>query len=149
MNNDEYERRKHALEQMYQADLAMIRAAHETRLRSLEALRHTPVPPLDTPAGHPENSPAPSPPPAPPAPTPASTFERQRARNQNPDLREAILEALPNLPTLFKKDDVVRAIGFTPSRSSLQRILMQLDTEKVIRFEEISDGRNPTIYRKL
>lgn len=149
MNNDEYEQRKHALEQMYQADLAMVRAAHETRLRCLETLRHAPAPPGDGPAGHQENSPVSPPPPSPPAPAPASTFARQRARTQNPDLKEAVLAALPSLPTLFKKDDVVRAISFAPSRSSLQRVLMQLDTEKVIRFEEISDGRNPTIYRKL
>lgn len=130
MNDDEYERRKRALEEMYQADLAMVRAAHETRLRCLETLRQTDAPPA------PRAAPAPA-----PAPRPA--------RNDNPDLEEAVLAALPRLPELFTKDDVVRAIGFTPSRSSLQRVLMDLDTKKTICFEELSEGRRPTIYRKL
>ena len=130
MNDDEYERRKRALEEMYQADLAMVRAAHETRLRCLETLRQIDAPPA------PRTAPVPA-----PAPRPA--------RNDNPDLREAVLAALPGLPELFTKDDVVRAIGFTPSRSSLQRVLMDLDTKKAIRFEELSEGRRPTIYRKL
>lgn len=140
MNDDEYERRKRALEEMYQADLLMVRAAHETRLRCLEALRLAAAP-----NGLPESRPASPPPPA-PAPRTAPT---RPARNQNPDLKEAILAALPALPEVFTKQDVVRAIGFTPSRSSLQRVLMDLDAQKVIRFEKISDGRNPTTYRKV
>jgi hypothetical protein len=136
MNDDEYERRKRALEEMYQADLTMVRAAHETRLRCLDALRQASPSPADSAAG--------LRPPTPPPPTP-----QPAARNQNPDLREAVLEALPSLPELFTKDDVVRAIGFTPSRSSLQRILMDLDAKKTIRFEELSQGRHPTTYRKL
>ena len=48
MNDNEYEWRKRALEEMYQADLLMVRAAHETRLRCLEALRHTAPSPADT-----------------------------------------------------------------------------------------------------
>jgi hypothetical protein len=35
MNDDEYERRKRALEETYQADLLMVRAAHETRQQIL------------------------------------------------------------------------------------------------------------------
>lgn len=137
MNDEEYEGRKRALEEMYQADLLMVRAAHETRLRCLEALRHSQ-------AGA---SPAP---PAAVAPAPAAAPARQRAAwADNPDLRTAILEALPSLPELFTKEDVVRAIGFTPSRSSLQRVLMDLDARQVIRFGEISGGRHPTTYRKV
>ena len=140
MDDDEYERRRRALEEMYQADLAMVRAAHETRLRCLEALRLE-----EAPGGLPESLPASSPPPA-PAPRTAPT---RPPRNQNPDLKDAILAALPGLPEVFTKQDVVRVIGFTPSRSSLQRVLMDLDAQKAIRFQEISDGRNPTTYRKV
>jgi hypothetical protein len=136
MNDDEYERRRRALEEMYQADLLMVRAAHETRLRCLEALRQA-----DTPGGRPESQPA-----SPPATAPAPV---RPARNANPDLREAVLAALPSLPDLFTKEDVVRAIGFTPSRSSLQRVLMDLDSQKIIRFGELSNGRHPTTYRKV
>lgn len=139
MNDDEYERRKRALEEMYQADLLMMRAAHEARLRSLEAFRQA-----GAPGGLPESQPAPPP----PAPAPRSAPARP-ARHQNPDLKEAIVAALPGLPEVFTKLDVVGAIGFTPSRSSLQRVLMDLDAQKVIRFEEISDGRRPTTYRKV
>lgn len=138
MNDDEYERRRRALEEMYQADLLMVRAAHETRLRCLEALRQA-----DTPDGHRESQPA-SPPPLASAPAPV-----RRARHANPNLKEAILEALPSLPELFVKEDVVRAIGFTPSRSSLQRVLMDLDAQKIIRFGELSTGWHPTTYRKV
>lgn len=153
MNDDEYERRKRALEEMYQADLLMVRAAHETRLRCLDTLHQsqdTPAPLQITAAGPPESSPVASPPPSPPRPAPApAAAPARRSWNENPDLRESILEVLPSLPDPFTKEDVVRAIGFTPSRSSLQRVLMDLDSKKIIRFGELSAGWHPTTYRKL
>lgn len=135
MNDDEYERRRRALEEMYQADLLMVRAAHETRLRCLEALRQT-----EAPTGGQGSRPAPPPPPAPAPP--------KRTRPQNPDLRDSIEEALPGLPEQFTKEDVIRALGFTPTRSSIQRVLLH-DFKERVRVEVRSEGRHPTIYRKL
>lgn len=155
MNDDEYERRRRALEEMYQADLLMVRAAHETRLRCLDTLRQAqgaPAAQENGAAGAVENHPSkddPTAPPLPSPPRPAPAAPPKSARPRNPDLRTAIEEALPGLPEVFTKEDVVRAIGFTPSRSSLQRVLMDLDTKQIIRFGELSNGWHPTTYRKV
>ncbi|PYQ54697.1 MAG: hypothetical protein DMF53_29110 [Acidobacteria bacterium] len=39
MNSEEYERRKRLLDEQLRADLELIRAGHEARLRALDALR--------------------------------------------------------------------------------------------------------------
>lgn len=38
MKRSEYERRRRALEETFESELAMLRAAHEVRMRSLEEL---------------------------------------------------------------------------------------------------------------
>jgi len=133
MERDEYERRKAALEEIYRADLDLIRAAHEARLRSLEALWLS---------GAPAATPDPVLPPAPEPPTPAP------ARQPTPHLRTAIQEILPDLPVQFEKKDVIAALGWTPSRGALYRTLLGLAVAGIIKIDP-SLGRHPSQYRKL
>lgn len=134
MDETEYERRKRALEQIYLADLELVQAAHAARMRSLETLRTS----TEAPAANPPAVVAPVQPAAPPPP-PAV---------QRPDLRTAIEEIFDQLPTVFEKNDVSRALGWTPNRSSLQRVLGDLRHDGLLEFLETSGGRVPSRYRK-
>ena len=134
MDRDEYERRKAALEEIYRADLDLVHAAHEARLRSLEALGYP---------GAPASTSDPAPPPSPEPPPPAPDQERP------PHLRSAIEAILPELPVHFKKKDVIDALGWTPSRGSLYRVLSDLELAGRIKFEFSSGGRKPSLYRKV
>jgi len=129
MDPEEYERRKQALEEIYEADLEMVRAAHEVRLRSLEALWLSSAP-----------GPAPG--------TAAAPAEAPAPKQRNPDLRTAVEEIFDRLPDVFEKRDVTDALGWQPSRSSLYRILLDLARERRIRINP-SLGRHPSQYRKL
>lgn len=161
MDRSEYERRRRALEELYQTDLRFLRAAHESRVRSLESLYLSlsggadalpaqsatlllgpeEVPqPAPEPALPPEPAPAPPPPPAPDLPA---------DRPRNPDIRGALEEILPALPSVFNKNHILQALGWTPSRSSLYRVLSEMEREGLIEFVYLSGGRTPSQYRKV
>jgi hypothetical protein len=132
MRRSEYEQRRHALEEIYQADLGLIRSAHEARLRSLEALW----------SADPQEDGTESPAPAPethPEPTP---------RIVRPPLAQALDDALPGLPEIFDKNDVIRALGWTPDRAALFRALDDLIRQRRIAVERFGAGRVTTVYRK-
>ncbi len=159
MDRNEYERRRRALEELFQADLRFLRAAHESRVRSLEALwlaldggdAALPAQSATLLLG-PEAAPQPTPEPALPEPAADPALppvpDLPAARPRNPDLRTALEEILPALPEVFIKKDVVQALGWTPSRSSLYRVLAEMKRDGLIRFEYLSDGRTPSQYRK-
>jgi len=160
MDRDEYERRRRALEELYQADLRFLRAAHESRVRSLEALwlsldggaAALPVQSATLLLG-PEAAPQPIPEPALPEPAAAPAVppvpDLPAVRPRNPNLRTALEEILPALPEVFIKKDVVEALGWAPSRSSIQRVLSEMKRDGFIQFASFSDGRKPSRYRKV
>jgi DNA-binding PadR family transcriptional regulator len=59
------------------------------------------------------------------------------------------VDLLPQLPERFDKNDVQRALGFTPSRSTLFRALEELQMEGVIAVETAGSGRTPSKFRKV
>jgi hypothetical protein len=126
MRRSEYEQRRRALEETYQADLGLIRSAHEARLRSLEALWL--ADPEEDDSG--DLTPAPAPRPA------------------RPPLAQALDDALPGLPEVFDKNDVVHALGWTPDRAALFRALGELVNQQRIAVERFGAGRVTTVYRK-
>ncbi len=134
MDHEDYERRKRALEEIYKTDLELVRAAHEARLRSLEALwlSGSPGPAAETAAARP--APAPQ---AAPVPRP-----------RNPDLRTALEAIFPELPDAFEKKDIIAALGWTPSRGSLYRVLTDMAIERRLKIQP-SLGRHPSRYRKV
>lgn len=136
MDETEYERRKRALEEIYRADLELVHAGHAARLRSLEALR--------TSTGGME-APGPAPAASPPRPDPPARVHGGR----KPDLRTAVDEIFSQLPAVFEKKDVAAALGWTPNRSSLQRVLTDLVSDGWLEFLETSDGRVPSRYKKI
>jgi len=155
MDREEYEQRRRALEELYQADLRFLRAAHEARVRSLESLwlalegGDAALPAQSAtlfPSPEAPEPVLPEPPSAPPLPW---VPDLPAARPRNPDLRKALEEILPALPEVFIKKDVVQALDWTPSRSSLHRVLSDMKQDGLIRFESYSDGRTPSRYRKV
>lgn len=133
MDRNEYEQRRSAVEEIYRQDLELVRAAHEARLRSLESLWQSQSPePIPATAAPPAPSPAPA---AVPKPRP-------------PELRNAVEEIFPQLPDLFEKKDVVAALGWTPSRAGLYRVLLDLAIAGWLKITP-SRGRYPSQYRKL
>jgi hypothetical protein len=65
------------------------------------------------------------------------------------DVLHDILDALPQLPEVFDKADVVRILGYVPHRATLNRAWIRLRTEGKIAIDHPHDGRRPTRYRKL
>lgn len=129
MRRSEYEQRRRALEEIYEADLEMIRSAHEARLRSLEALWGSDR------EEDPAENPAPAPPVAPP-------------RIIRPPLAQALDDAFAELPEVFDKNDVIRALGWAPDRGALFRALDDLVHQRRIVVQRFGAGRVTTVYRK-
>ena len=127
MTGQEYEKRRQALEEQLRADIALLNAAHEARIRALDRLRQ-------------EASGDELPAVPPPAPKP------MRPRYSVMSDLEA---ALPKLPQIFKRQDVLHALGYEPPRTTLFRALNQLQEEGVISAENHSPGGTAVRYRKL
>jgi hypothetical protein len=152
LDHGEYERRKRAIEEQLAADLELIRTAAHARLEALETLwraaaaqggqdtrNETPASAETQSAQPPDEVQAPG------SPSLAPTAVVRRRG----DVLKAILETFPHLPDDFDKADVVRLLGFEPSRPTLHRAWDRLLQEKKIAMSRHSDGRRPTRYRKL
>lgn len=162
MRHSEYEKRRNALEKQYDEDRELLRAAHEAKLRSLETLWLA-SPPTEA-AVTPEQVPSEEGDllrEEPVQESPAAHETQARSETQTPNetqeevrlprggLRDAIESTLPRLPEIFDRQELERALGFTPRRSSLVRILKDLWSEKTLEIVEYSEGRRPTKYRKV
>ena len=149
MTQKEYDERRRALEQELEADLALIHAAHEARVRSLDRLRQ-----LATEGNEPgavsgpftgaQNRPVTLrdtvPPPA--------AVARKPARPPGAFLSD--LDAvLPRLPEVFDKKDVTRLLGYEPTPSTFHRALSRLEEEGAVAVKEHSEGGVHTVYRRL
>lgn len=130
MTREQYKERRRALEEQLKADIALVHAAHEVRVRSLERLWQG-VREEDLGA-----SPA----------SPAAPGNPSRPRGSVLDDLEA---ALPRLPEIFDKSDVSGALGYKPSRTTLFRALQQLLHDRQIAIQDYSSGGIQTRYRKL
>lgn len=138
MTREEYEERRRAFEEQLRADIALLNAAHEARIRSLDRLWE------DAHEGErPTVRTAPSPvPPSVPAPAPKPMSPRYSVVNDLDDV-------LSQLPTVFDRADIIRALGYTPARTTLFRALNELRREGALEIEAISSGGTKVRYRKL
>lgn len=141
MSPEEYERRRRALEAQLQADLELVQAGHAARLRALEALRREAVETGTAGPGHEADR---RPPAAVRTPDPPPTV-RRRDNEALDDLQDL----LPGLPVFFDKRDLVRALGYTPSRATFLRAIDKLREENKIRIAQHSQGGRLTRYEKL
>jgi hypothetical protein len=148
MTREEYEERRRAFEEVLQADIALVHAAHEARIRSLERLWQAKVE-GDGDAALPAASPT--------AGDPSAAVPKTAARPPDPPPKPArprgevlddLTAALPRLPEVFDKYDVANALGYQPARATLFRALERLRDQGVVAIESYSDGGVVTVYRK-
>lgn len=154
MKSREYERRRVALEEQLQADLDLIRAGYQAKLRALEMVW------LSSPDGEMEERSVSAEslgvetvlPNLPAVETVSServeTVEK-RATVRRGDLPGDIEAVLPGLPAVFDKRDLSRALGYEPARASLYRALNTLQRENLIAIDTFSGGGHRTRYRKI
>ena len=150
MTRGEYEERRRALEAQREADIAMINAVHEIRVRALDKLwQVTAEEGADfiTPAAPGNGSlPAPAAVPVVSAPPPAA---RRKMRGRGEVLND-LDEAFPQLPEVFDKRDIARILGYEPARATLFRALRQLMDEGAVAMEDHSlPGTTLTAFRKI
>lgn len=141
MTREEYEERKRALEAQHLADVALMNVAHQARMRTLEDLWQCTAAHAVSPQAMVVPAPT-SAPPAPPAPSP-------KPKRAAFSVLDDLTAALPELPQTFDKHDIVRALGYEPSRATLFRALLALSKEGRITTVNFSVGGATTRYRKL
>jgi hypothetical protein len=134
MTRNEFEQHKRALDDRLRLAMELLQAGHGAQVQALETAWRAseaeaaaePGPPRDAEA-------APS---GPPVRKPTGTLYAE------------VLSALPHLPEEFDKNDVLRALGFSPDRVALFRVLQTLDFEGRIELKTHGAGRKTTVYRK-
>lgn len=158
MTRSEYEQRRRALEQQFQADLEMLRTAHQVRLRSLEQLwlalgdGAAASPPLAEGNGAPvsvpigthtgigtQNG----------IGTPAPPVKAGPVRRGYGVIGGEVEDALARMPEVFDRMGLIRELGYEPPRSTLHRVLQELAQAGRIAIEAYSEGRTRTRYRKV
>jgi hypothetical protein len=164
MADSDYERRRRAIEQEYLAGLELIREGYLAKLRALEASvadRYETRAESLASAGESasegtqtaspasvETQSATPPPSRTPAPAPSSAAISVPGPRRSGVMFE-ILDTFPRLPEIFDRTDVVRLLGYEPSRPSLHRAWDRLlDAGKVV-IVLGGHGRRPTKFRKL
>lgn len=140
MTQAEFEARSRALEKQLQADIALLQAAHEIRIRALESLRQASRD-GENPASRPA---APVQPQAPAAAAPP----RKRKHSERGAVLQDLEAILPQLPEEFDRRDVDRLLGYSPTRSTIFRALQVFEREGLVEVAEHSYGRQLVQYRK-
>jgi len=148
MQYGEYERRRRALEEQCHADLELVRSAYQAKIRALETLWLISSDVSILPAAPPPLLPAE----ASPA-SEAATHPVQEERPAPASIRgkacAEIYAALPSLPEVFDKKDIVRALGYEPSRPTLHRAFDHLLRDRRIALVQGGKANRPSIYRRL
>lgn len=162
MRHSEFERRRRAIERQLEEDLELVRAGYRAKLRALEMLwlaspgedgtgaetvpsvggDHRTAEEVSQESSETLN--------ASETPGPSETLNETLASPvpQRGDVLRDIEAVLDRLPAVFDKQDIVRALGYSPPRATLYRVISQLKENKKIATQEYSDGRNRTKYRK-
>jgi hypothetical protein len=139
MTQNEYELYRRRLDEQLESGIELLKAAHEQQVRALEmvwTMGRSEEGVRPAPSAVPAKAPAALPPPSRPA------------RRGAWELANDVEAALPGLPDVFNRNDVVRALGYEPDRASLYRVLQDLAHEGTIVQASIGGGRIPTTYRK-
>ena len=147
MDEREYERRKQDLESQLEAGIELLRAGARVQRTALDLVwtaspsnPRAGVLPFEIPLAH---CPAPPPPPPPPSPPP-----ERRKRWGAGQLHAAVEAALQKVPEEFDRTDLIQALGFSPGRGSLYRLLEDLCLAGALERLQSGRGQNPSRYRK-
>jgi len=140
LDQAEYQRRRRQLDDELRAGIEMLQEGHRVKVEALDRLW------LKADEEAPASPPAPpepvAPEPAPPVPPPL------RERREAGELREDVEAALAAIGDEFEKRDLGRALGYAPNRTSLHRVLWDLQGEGRIEVLRQGVGGRATRYRK-
>jgi hypothetical protein len=137
MTRHEYERHKQRLEEELRSGMEMLAAAHRHQVRALEMVW----------AATGEEG-VTIPPPVAASTAPGFVAAPRPGRRKAGELLEAVRTALAQVPESFNRNDVCAALGYNPDRSSLFRVLQDLEAEGTLVMKSRGDGSVPTIYKK-
>jgi hypothetical protein len=153
MSPGDYERFRQQLEAQFRADIELLSEAYRTKLRAYETvcrargeLDAEPWAPPDVPRSLPEaaapfaEEETPAAPEAPPPPP---------GKSRAYEMRNAISGAVTQMPEVFDKHDIGRALGFAPRRATLTRILRELVLDGDLAVDAAGAGKRPTRFRKV
>lgn len=129
MTRQEYEERRRRLDEELRAAQELLEASHRAQVRALDRLWTALT----------EGSAVPST--APPA--------EKRERRPPLSLHDAIFRVLDRLPEVFTKDDVCEALGESPDRRALHRVLHNLILDGWLEIQDRGRARIPASYRRL
>ena len=169
MTREEYERRRHRLDEERRAAIELFEAAHRAQLWALELVwlmspenQAEPGTPLRQPvlreAGGPHEpagtAPAASASRQPGAHAPSShpgatAAAAPSARWKVGETYDKLRQALAVVPEEFDKNDLVRVLGYQPHRGTLHRLLQELEEEGLVRLERRGTGNQTSRYRKV
>lgn len=160
MTQEEYHARRRRIEAERRRAIGLIEAAHLAQLRALDLVwlggggvpaAPLPVPEVEgdrDPSTVPEPVTTPEAPPAAADPAPPA-WPAAPPRRTTKELVSDILTALERLPEVFTTSDLLRLLGYVPHRGTLHRLLMDLESEDVLRKEQRGEGRKATRYRQV
>jgi hypothetical protein len=140
LNQAEYQRRRRQLDDELRAGIEMLQEGHRTKVERLDRLWLEAG--EEAPASPPVLPEAPPPAPVPPEPSPL------RERREAGALRDDVEAALTAVGDEFEKRDLYRALGYRPKRTSLYRVLWDLQGEGLIELLDPGRGGRATRYRK-
>ncbi|HEV2853439.1 MAG TPA: hypothetical protein VHC97_11605 [Thermoanaerobaculia bacterium] len=154
MKSREYERRRRSIEEQLQADLELIRAGYQAKLRALETIW------LSSAEGDGEASAEPSNETVLRETVPGETVLSETVQSAPPaseaafavrrgDPRSSVDAVLQDLPEVFEKRDIFQALGYKIPRATLYRVLSDLQMDKKIAIAAYSQGGRRTQYRKV
>jgi len=151
MERNRFEILRERLEEQLRTDVELLYEAHRTKMRAFETVWRAQA----------ELDPSLQPPPPPPAsgsrhqivtllpePEPSQAPVEQPSGPKK-SLLLLVLQVLNSLPEVFDKHDVYRALGFTPSTSSLHRVFNELIEQEWIRLEAEGRGRVGNRYLRI
>jgi hypothetical protein len=151
MERNRFEILRERLEEQLRADVELLYEAHRTKMRAFETVWRAQA----------ELDPSLQPPPPPPASgsrrqivTLLPEIEPSQPPVEQPSgpkksLASLVFAVFNSLPEVFDKHDLCRALGFTPSSSSLHRVITELIEQEWIRLETEGTGRIGNTYRKI
>src|SRR5262249_18510100 len=150
MEPNHFEALRARLEEQLRADVELLYEAHRVKLRAVETVWRAQVDLAQTPPspGAVERLPVLTLPAGPAATAPADAPPTVR-RTEGWSVLFAIQEKMAQIPEVFDKNDVIRALEFAPKRATLFRALDELRSDGWIADESPSEGRKPARYRKL
>jgi hypothetical protein len=137
MTREEYEQRKLRLAEQLREGVALLEEGYQRQLRALELIwiadsSGDAVPPRQEPTAAASARPPVKP-----------------SRLAPGQLMEDVRTALTRMPEVFDRNDLVRALGYEPERSSLHRTLSRLVNEGVLVLNSYGAGKIPAKYGKM